>query len=191
MHEILSKLDGGDRRSIGRSNEVVAEVLTDPGLFDAVFSGLLSTNSIIRMRSADAIEKISARRPEYLLPYKTLLVEHIARSDQSEVRWHVAQMLPRIGWNQDERQQVQGVLLDYLNDRSSIVKTFAMQALADLARQAPEMRPAALLHLRELTVSGTPAMKSRGRKLLAEMKSRGEVPEDHPNLSQRKPRAAL
>jgi hypothetical protein len=171
MHEILSKLDGGDRRSIGRSNEVVAEVLADPGLFDAVFSGLLSGNPIIRMRSADAIEKISARHPEYLLPYKTLLVERIACSDQKEVRWHVAQMLPRIEWNRDERKLVLGVLLDYLNDLSSIVKTCAMQALADLARQAPGMRSVALAHLRELTVCGTPAMKSRGRKLLAEMES--------------------
>ncbi|MBL8412946.1 MAG: hypothetical protein JNM42_00730 [Propionivibrio sp.] len=183
MHEILSKLDGGDRRSIGRSNEVVAEVLADPGLFDAVFSGLLSASPIIRMRSADAIEKISARRPEHLLPYKNLLVERISRSDQKEVRWHVAQMLPRIEWTRDERQQVLGVLLDYLNDTSSIVKTFAMQALADLARQAPEMRPAARVHLRDLTVRGTPAMKSRGRKLLDEMESPSEVPENPPGLS--------
>ena len=171
MHEILGKLDGGDRRSIGRSNEVVAEVLADPALFDAVFSGVFSANPIIRMRSADAIEKISARRPEYLLPYKNLLVERVARSDQEEVRWHVAQMLPRIAWTRDERQQAFGVLLDYLNDHSSIVKTCAMQALADLARQEPEMRPAALVHFRELAVSGTPAMKSRGRKLLAELEN--------------------
>lgn len=30
MHELLSRLTGGDRRSIGRSNEVVAAVLGDP-----------------------------------------------------------------------------------------------------------------------------------------------------------------
>ena len=169
MQPILSKLEGGDRRSIGRSNEVVAEVLADPGLFDTVFSGLLMDNPLLRMRSADAIEKITARHPEFLFPYKTKLIEQVARIDQKEVRWHVAQMVSRVEWNKTERKRVWGVLLEYLNDRSSIVRTFAMQALADLAQQAPELQPTALVHLRELTAIGTPAMKARGRKLLAEM----------------------
>ena len=30
MHPLLQKLDGGDMRSIGRSEEVVAEVLAEP-----------------------------------------------------------------------------------------------------------------------------------------------------------------
>ena len=41
MTDILQKLAGGDFRSIGRSNEVVAEVLADPSLFGALFEGML------------------------------------------------------------------------------------------------------------------------------------------------------
>ena len=59
--------------------------------------------------------------------------------------------------------------MEYLSDPSSIVKTCAMQALADLARQAPELRANELAILQDLTAHGTPAMKARGRKLLAEM----------------------
>ena len=81
----------------------------------------------------------------------------------------MAQLLPRIRWSPIERQQVLDILMGYLNDPSSIVKTFAMQALADLGRQAPELRPTVLVHLRELTATGTPAMKARGRKLLTEL----------------------
>jgi len=176
MQAILKKLEGGDRRSIGRSNEVVAEVLADPGLFGALFSGLTSDNPLLRMRSADAVEKITSRHPEYLLPYKAVLVEQIARIDQQEVRWHVAQMFSRLEWDRTERLQVLDIILEYFNDRSSIVRTFAMQALADLAQQAPELRPAALLHLQELTATGTPAMKARGRMLLAEMKRKADRP---------------
>ena len=47
MQPILSKLDGGDRRSIGRSNEVASEVLAGPGLLDAAFSGLLTDNPLL------------------------------------------------------------------------------------------------------------------------------------------------
>ncbi|MDJ0691057.1 MAG: hypothetical protein QNJ41_21435 [Xenococcaceae cyanobacterium MO_188.B32] len=39
MHKILKKLSGGDRRSIGRADEVVADVCDDPTLFDEVFGG--------------------------------------------------------------------------------------------------------------------------------------------------------
>ena len=167
MHPILRKLEGGNRRSIGRSNEVVTDVIANPMFFEAVFSGLQSDNAVLRARAADAVEKITVRHPEYLRPYKAKLIGRLARLDQKEVRWHVAQMLPRIQWNQSERQQVLDILMRYLNDESSIVKAFTMQALADLAEQAPELRPTVLLHLRELTAIGTPAMKARGRKLLA------------------------
>lgn len=45
----------------------------------------------------------------------------------------------------------------------------AMQALADLASRHPPLRPSVMLHLQELTAIGTPAMKARGRMLLAAM----------------------
>jgi hypothetical protein len=57
-------------------------------------------------------------------------------------------------------------LTGYLNDRSSIVKTFALEGLADLAQNDPGIRPAVIETLREATRTGTPAMKARGRKLL-------------------------
>ena len=70
MKDILEKLKGGDRRSIGRVEEVVQDVLSDPSLFRALFKGLSSGDPVIRMRSADAVEKITATHPDYLQPYK-------------------------------------------------------------------------------------------------------------------------
>jgi hypothetical protein len=163
---ILRKLEGGDRRSIGRSNEVVAEVLGNRKLFGALFVGLSVDDPVVRARAADAVEKISTVHPEYLHPYKAQLLGELACCWQKEVRWHVAQILPRLRWNAQERQQVYDTLTGYLCDSSSIVKTFAMQGLADLTTQAPELRPAVLRQLQKLTVSGTPAMRARGRKLL-------------------------
>lgn len=168
MHTILQKLAGSDRRSIGRSNDVVADVLAEPTLFKEVFAGMLSEDKVVRMRAADAVAKITARHPEHLVPFKNTLVGPVASTDQIEVRWHVAQMLPRVHWNTTERKKVMGILREYLNDDSSIVKTFAMQAHAELARQFPELRPTVLRRLREPTATGTPAMRARGRKILAE-----------------------
>jgi hypothetical protein len=68
MHPLLRKLTSTDRRSIGKSNEVVAEVLADPSLFGILFNGMLDSDPVLRMRCADAIEKITVTPPQYLRP---------------------------------------------------------------------------------------------------------------------------
>jgi hypothetical protein len=164
--EVLNKLAGGDRRSIGNSNEVVADVIRDPSLFEPVFNGMLNDDPLIRMRSADAVEKISAKHPEYLQPYKEQLIKQVAKSEQQEVRWHVAQMIPHLDLTREEQTTVLEILYDYLHDKSNIVKTFSMQALADLAEKDINLRAKVIPLLEELTRTGSPSMKSRGQKLL-------------------------
>ena len=132
LHPEVAKLSGGDRRSIGRSNEVVADVLADPSLFDLIFDAIASDDPLIGMRAADAVEKITARRPELLRPHKHRLLTELAFIPQQQVRWHVAQMLPRLSLSPLERRQAAEILESYLDDESSIVRTCAMEALADL-----------------------------------------------------------
>lgn len=169
MHPLLEMLKGGDRRSIGKSNEVVVMVLKEPGLFHILFSGLFADDPVIRMRSADAAEKVTAIHPDYLVPYKNSLLKSLARVDHPEVRWHVAPMLARWRLSKSEQTAVIDVLRGYMNDRSSIVRTMAMQSLYDLAERYEALRPVALLHIKELVVTGTPAMKARGKKLLTKL----------------------
>ena len=132
---------------------------------------MLDENPVIRMRSADAVEKITALCPECLQPYKAVLIREVAGSQQQEVRWHVAQMAPRLDLSAEEREAVVGILLAYLEDQSRIVKTFSMQALADLAQTDAQLRSQVLPILEELAATGSPAMRSRGRKLVVQLKS--------------------
>ena len=169
MADVLLKLQGGDMRSIGRANEVVADVLQDRDLFEHVFRGMLSEDPIVRMRAADVVEKVSAVYPECLQPYKEDLLRRVAIVDQQEVRWHVAQMLPRLKLDAKERAIAVDILLGYLEDKSKIVKTFAMQALAEFAVADECLRATVVPILQELTETGSPAMASRGRKLLQQL----------------------
>ena len=166
MKNVTSKLRGGDRRSIGRSNQVARQISASPRLFAQVFAELRGHDPLARMRAADAIEKASALNPELLQPYKRHLLKSIAAIPQQEVRWHVAQMIPRLRLNPKERDHAISILFDYLEDRSSIVKTFAMQALADFAQEDFRLRKRILPAIDFLTTSGTAAMRARGRKLL-------------------------
>lgn len=173
MHPLVAKLEGGDRRSVGRSGEVVADVLAEPQLFEVVFEAMLAGDPVIRLRAADAAEKITATRPELLQPHKRRLLSTVAAQPQQEVRWHVAQMLPRLQLTRRERAAAVERLFEYLDDESRIVKTCAMQALADLSADDEGLRRRVVPLLRQLTETGSPAMRSRGRRLLTALGESG------------------
>ena len=84
----------------------------------------------------------------------------IGRADQ------VAAMIPRLPLNATKRGLAVSLMHAYLEDRSSIVKTSALQGLADLARADPTLRLKVMEVLRASSRSGTPAMKARSRKWL-------------------------
>jgi hypothetical protein len=166
---ILKLLEGGDRRSIGRADEVAAILAKDPGRFPELIGGLWSDDPLLRMRAADATEKFTRRNPDFLKAYKKELLGLMAETRQQELRWHLAAMIPRLPLNARERQLAVSSLHVYLEDRSSIVKTSALQGLADLARTDSNLRGQVVELLRVSTRSGTAAMKARSRKLLLQM----------------------
>ena len=105
MTETLAKLKGGDRRSLGNSEEVVREVLDNPALFEDLMAGLFESEAVVRMRSADVMEKVTQVSPNLAEPWKHALLEVAAASRDKEVRWHFTQMLPRLGLTRLETDQ--------------------------------------------------------------------------------------
>jgi len=172
MDDLLRMLKGGDPRSIGRVDEVVAYVLETTAAFNRLFVRLTDADPVVRMRSADAIEKITSSRPELLQPYKMNLLDEIAMIDQQEVRWHVAQMIPRLVLNPDEREQAVAILFEYLSDDSKIVQVSAMQSLVDLAEDDAILREQVIPRITVLLQTGSPAVQNRGRKLLIHLKEK-------------------
>ena len=79
----------------------------------------------------------------------------------------MAPLFSRMDLGAKERAVAVDILFDYLRDKSSIVRTFAMQGLAELAVRDVSLKAKVLPLLEELTEIGTPAMRARGRKLLA------------------------
>ena len=159
-------LEGGDRRSIGKSNQVAARILRQPSRLAELIECLWSEDPVVRMRAADAAEKISVERPQYMEPFKAELLGLADETTQPELRWHLALMLPRQPLSTLERRRTIARLRDYLSDRSSIVKTFAIQGLAELARGEASLEAEMTNLLQNVCRTGTPAIKARSRKLL-------------------------
>ncbi len=142
-------------------------MLSNPGLFAELMVGMQHPDPVIRMRAADAAEKVSARHPDYLSPYKHELLYQIAQSTQQEERWHVAQMLPRLALTVDEQAAAVTLLHTYLNDPSAIVQTFALDALATFAQRDPTLRPEVTRLLHQAQAAERAAVRARAKKLLA------------------------
>lgn len=171
MGKILKKLKGGDLRSIGKSDEVVREILDNPSLFREVFEGMLNNDPIIRMRSADVSEKVSAKHPEYLQPFKYELINEISKIKQQEVQWHTAQMFSYIKINRKERDKIIKILVSYIKmTDSNIVKVFSMQTLADFAEKDQGLNLRIIKLVEEMMEQGAPSVISRGKKLIKRLK---------------------
>jgi hypothetical protein len=76
-------------------------------------------------------------------------------------------MIPRLNLTPEECEESVAILLAYLEDQSRIVRTYTMQALADLAPIDLQLRAQVPPVLEEMTMTGSPAMKSPGRMLLS------------------------
>jgi len=167
---LLDLLSGGDRRSIGRADEVVARILKHPKEFGSVFEGLAHADEVVRMRAADVVEKVSRIRPELVRPYKKRILQDIANTEQPEVQWHVAQMIPRLELTRHERKRAVAILLAYCSMKSRILRTFALQALFSLAANDPTIRGKVSETALKFAESGSPAMKTRAKQILQQLK---------------------
>jgi hypothetical protein len=145
---------------------VAAEVLRKPATFAELVWILWDADPVVRMRAADAAEKVSVKRPELLTPFKGELLGLAEETRQAELRWHLALMLPRLPLTARERDRATAILHGYLEDRSSIVKTCAIEGLALLAEGNSKTKTEMTALLQEVCRTGTPAMKARSRKLL-------------------------
>jgi hypothetical protein len=83
----------------------------------------------------------------------------------------MAQILPRLALKPKGRKTIIDILFTYLNDKSKIVVTFALQALADFAAEDNGLKPRVIRVLEEFNETGSPAIKSRSRKLLQKLKN--------------------
>jgi HEAT repeat protein len=119
------------------------------------------------MRAGDAVEKVSRQRPEWLRPIGQDLLDPAATTDEQELQWHLAQLLPRVGHSVCQRQALVPVLRRYLQVPSAIVRVSALQALVELMGTDGKLRPFVRRQLRRAPTEGTAGERARARKLLA------------------------
>jgi hypothetical protein len=163
---IRAMLEGGRPLFLGRASEVAALVLAKPKRAFQLIECLWDEDLGVANRAAGALQITCSRRSALAAPWKDSLLGLLTEAEQKKLRWSLALIVPRLELTVPECRRAAAALQTYLEDQSSIVKTCAMQGLAELTRQDPSLLPEVLDLLRILARSGTPAMRARGRILL-------------------------
>lgn len=171
MSELLNRLSGGDLRSIGDADAVVAIIGDDQDRFDEVFQGFYSDDPVLRMRVSDVIEKSARHYSALLNKHTAAIVERLPVWDeQQEVKIPLALMLGYLTLSKAQLPIVKKYLHKWLPDtRSRIVQVNCMHSLVDLGLKhgEPEKELIAMVH--EQMDKGSAAVKARGRKLLKKL----------------------
>jgi len=169
---ILEKLRCGDLRSIGKCDEVVREVLDNPALFGSVFRGFANDEPVVRMRSADVIEKVTRSIPELLDGYTSEVISLLTSAEQLEVCWHLAQIASRVKYNSTQESKIFRLLKKYLLHKSKIVQVSAMESLAILAERNNSFGDEVIRIITAHGETGSPAVRERSLKLLQRLQKR-------------------
>ena len=155
----------------GRVWEVVELLEGRPARLSKLVQCLFDEDPAIASRAADALERITRERPQQAQRWKEALIGLLAETTEKKVRWNLALTLPRLKLSIPECRRISHVLNTWLDNPSSIVKTCALHAMADLTRHDPGSLPDVLDLLRMAARAGTPAMRARSRILLKALES--------------------
>jgi hypothetical protein len=164
---------GGHSNSLGLNGEVIAAVLHDKQNLEALYGCLFAEDAWVRMRAADALEKICRVHPVWLSPYIDRLADDFGEHPQASIQWHLAQIYAQAELTPSQKQRAITWLQAKLASTAIdwIVAANAMTTLVafTLDGNAPLSRTRQLLQIQRGHASKS--VVRRADKLLAQLAS--------------------
>jgi len=167
--------EGRNPLALGHVCALTERFLAEPRQARRLIQYLWDDDEGVASRAADILERVTrvCSQPgnRIFAESKEALLGLLPEAVPKKLRWNLALMVGRFPLTPVEARRAANVLESWLNDASSIVKTAALQGLADLTRLDPTLLSAILDLLRIRGRSGTPAMRARSRILLKQLES--------------------
>ena len=163
---LTSVLLGKDLRTI-RQNSVVVNSIHNQHTFDELFSLVFHHERTLVMRAIDAVEKVTLKHPEFLISHKSQLLEVLNSADHKELKWHIAQLIPRVDLTVAELKNVWHKLAYWSLNKteSKIVRVNALQGLFDLSKVNRELKDDFEKIISMMEHERIPSIQARIRKL--------------------------
>lgn len=163
-------LTGGHPNSLGRTLEVVEIVLSDRDRLDELYRCYFSADEVVRLRTSNAMKRVSREQPEWLVPYIDQLLTEISEIDQASTQWTLAQLFQTLApWmSKAQLESARAILKRNLTAMKDwIVLNLTMQTLAEWAETDPALREWLLPHLDRLSQDGRKSVAKTAKRMIA------------------------
>jgi hypothetical protein len=161
-------LTGGHPNSLGRTVEVVEMVFKDSSRLAELYNCYFSKDEVVRLRTSNALKRICAEHPEWLVPYIDKLLSEVAAINQASAQWTLAQLFNSLTayMNASQKQKATKVLKRNLEHHDDwIVQSQTMQTLADWAKTDETLKDWLEPHLDKLANDERKSIAGRAKKL--------------------------
>lgn len=165
-------LTGGHPNSLGRTIEVVNIVLANSSRLSDLYNCYFSTDEIVRLRTSNAIKRISLEKPEWLIPYIDKLISEISNINQPSAQWTLANLFQTLAVFMSEIQikNAKKILKKNLETYTDwIVLNNTMNTLGQWAKQDLILKEWLLPHLEKLAHDPRKSVAGRANKIKAEL----------------------
>ena len=165
MNNLITYLKGGDLRSIADADKVVSLIKTQDD-FENLFGYLFFKDRLVVMRAADAIEKITLNKPEFLQGHNKELINLLKTAADKELKWHLVLIVSRLDLNNDELEIIWDKLTNFAKDKreSKIVRVNSLQSLFDLSKKNKKFARDFELIVQKIESENIPSINARLRK---------------------------
>jgi hypothetical protein len=166
VEKLVNILSKGDLRSLGEIGKVVKSI-KDKTDFERLFNCLYNHDRVVVMRTADAIEKITVLKPDYLAGHEAEILRFCSTAQNKEFMWHLAQLLPRLDLNETGDRKARNLLHQWVLDKrnSRIVRSHALQSLYELEKNRPFIHDEFQQLMINLKKEDIPSMNAKIKKI--------------------------
>lgn len=163
-----NRLTRGHPNSLGETPVIVAEVLSNPDLFDALFHCYFSKDETVRLRTSNAMKRICQAQKGLLLPYLHRFLEEVASIEQASTQWTLAQLFNSLAKDMSDSQKAkaQEIMKRNLESYSDwIVLNTTLETLGRWAKEDSSLKIWLLPHLERLSKDSRKSVAKRASKI--------------------------
>jgi len=161
-------LTGGHPNSLGRTIEVVDIVLANSTRLSDLYNCYFSADEIVRLRTSNAIKRISLENPEWLIPYIDKLISEISDINQPSAQWTLANLFQTLSvfMSETQRNKAKNILQKNLETYTDwIVLNNTIDTLSKWAKNDSILKEWLLPQLERLAHDPRKSVSGRAKKI--------------------------
>lgn len=162
-------LTGGHPNSLGRTVEVVDQVLAAPERMEELFDCYGSDDPVVRLRVSSSMKRVEVANHALVVAYIDRFIDEIGALDQASAQWTLAHLFDRLSKDMSAEQHAGALRIMKRNlaeNEDWIVLNTTLDTLSKWAKTDPELKRWMHPHTKRLAADTRKSVANRAAKTL-------------------------